>query len=37
MNYEVEDPKFNHIDVMFGINAPELVYPKILTLLNIYH
>ncbi|XP_075229742.1 lipase 3-like [Lycorma delicatula] len=37
MNYLVEDPLFNHIDVIFGKNAAELVHKKLLKLLNNYN
>ncbi|XP_075230220.1 lipase 3-like [Lycorma delicatula] len=36
MNYEVPDPKFSHTDFIFGNNAVELVYDKILELIKSY-
>ncbi|XP_075229761.1 uncharacterized protein LOC142329238 [Lycorma delicatula] len=37
MSYEVPDPKFNHGDFIFGNNAVELVYDKILQLIKSYN
>ncbi|XP_075230312.1 lipase 3-like [Lycorma delicatula] len=35
MVYEVDDPRFSHLDFMFGNNAKRLVYDKILELIYI--
>ncbi|XP_075229963.1 lipase 3-like [Lycorma delicatula] len=37
MCYEVSDPKFSHTDFVFGSNAVQLVYDKILQLIESYN
>lgn len=33
--FKVKDPGFNHFDFLWGIDAPELVYQKLLDLLDL--